>query len=185
MGLPWTRAPALLIVGRVLGALLFVTGVGLAFWRGFRRAPSGRLERIAIAMVMFSLASAVLATIGRADVPAIGGVLVPVRYSVLLIPLHVGLLWCASPVLNRLWIDRVWSPVVSLCLAGACALLLLQQVAIGQAAGTNAQRLRATIERFLDGQADADMTTVIGEDLEKARRELEVMRQAGVYLFGR
>ena len=185
MGLPWTREPALHVPGRLLGALLFVTGAGVVFWRGFRHAPSGRLERIAIAMTMFSLASAVLATIGRADVPESGGVLVPVRYSVLLIPLHVGLLWIASPFLNRLWIGRAWSSAVSLGLAGVCAALLLQQVAAGAAAVSNVQRIRATIERFLAGQTDADMTTVIGEDLEKARRELDAMRRARVYVGAR
>lgn len=185
MGLPWTRAPELHVPGRLLGALLFVTAVGVVFWRGFCRTPSGRLERIAIAMTMFSLASAVLATIGRADEPEINGVLVPVRYSVLLIPLHVGLLWMAAPFLHRLWIGRAWSSAVSLCLVGVCALLLLQQVAAGRAAVSNAQRIRATIGRFVAGQADADMTTVIGEDLEKARRELEAMRRAGVYVGAR
>ena len=185
MGLPWTRAPAFLVPGRLLGALLFVTAAGAVFWRGFWLAPSGRLERIAIALTMFSLATAVLATLGRAHEPEINGVLVPIRYSVLLMPLHVGLLWMASPFLNRLWIDRAWSSAVSLGLVGVCALLLLQQVVAGQAAVSNVQRIRATIERFLAGQADADMATVIGEDLEKARRELDAMRRARVYVGAR
>ena len=47
------------------------------------------------------------------------------------------------------------------------------------------ERIRATIARFHGGQSDADMAIVIGEDLEKARRELATMRRAGVYLGGR
>ena len=47
------------------------------------------------------------------------------------------------------------------------------------------QAVRATVERFQAGQSDAGMATVIGEDLEKARRELDVMRKAGVYVFPR
>jgi len=182
MGLPWTRAPALFAPARLVGALLFVTAAGVVLWRGFFRAPSGRLECIAISLMMFSLASGLLAAVGRAHMPAIDGVLVPVRYSVLLIPLHVGLLLVASPVLERFWASRARSLAVSLCVAGACAGLLLQQVVAGSAAVSNAERIRATIERFHDGQSDAGMTTLIGEDLEKARRELATMRRAGVYV---
>ena len=181
MGLPWTRAQALYAPARLVGALLFVTATGVVLWRGFLRAPSGRLERVAIALMMFSLASGVLAAVGRAHMPAIEGVLVPVRYSVLLIPLHVGLLLVASPVLERFWVRRERSFAVSLCVAGAFAGLLLQQVIAGTAAVSNADRIRATIERFHAGQSDVGMVTIIGEDLEKARRELAVMRRAGVY----
>ena len=182
MGLPWTRAPALFVSARLVGALLFVTAAGVVFWRGFYRAPRGRLERIAISLMMFSLASGLLAAIGRAHMPAIDGVLVPVRYSVLLIPLHVGLLLVASPVLERLWASRARLFAVSLCVAGACAVSLVQQVVAGSAAVSNAERIRATIERFQAGQSDAGMATVIGDDLEKARRELATMRRAGVYV---
>jgi hypothetical protein len=181
MGLPWTRSPDLFVPARLVGALLFVTATGVVFWRGFSRAPSGRLERIAIALMMFSLASGLLAAIGRAHMPAIGGVLVPVRYSVLLIPLHAGLLLAASPLLERLWSSRGRSLAVSLCVAGACAGLLVQQMVAGAAAVSNAERIRATIERFHAGQSDAGMATVIGEDLGKARQELAAMRRAGVY----
>jgi len=182
MGLPWTRSPDLFVPARLVGALLFVTGTGVVLWRGVFRAPSGRLERIAIALMMFSLASGVLAAIGRAHMPAIGGVLVPVRYSVLLIPLHVGLLLVASPVFERLWSRRGQSLTVSVCVVGACVGLLLQQMVAGAAAVSNAERIRATIERFHAGQSDEGMVTVIDEDLEKARRELAVMRRAGVYV---
>ena len=182
MGLPWTRSPDLFMPARLVGALLFVAAAGVVLWRGFFRAPSGRLERIAIALMMFSLASGLLAAIGRAHMPAIDGVLVPVRYSVLLIPLHVGLLLVASPVLERVWASRARSFAVSLCVAGACAGLLVQQVVAGSVAASNAERIRATIERFQAGRSDAGMATVIGEDLEKARRELATMRRAGVYM---
>jgi len=184
MGLPWTRSPSLLAFGRFLGALLFVVATGVVCWRGFYRAPSGRLERIAIALIMFSLASGILATIGRAGDPVLGGVLVPVRYSVLLIPLHVGLLWAASPLLSRLW-NGEHSPAMSLLALGVCAGLLAQHVVAGQAAVANAERIRATIQRFQAGESDADMAIVIGDDLERARTELANMRRAGVYLGGR
>ena len=184
MGLPWTRSPSLFLFGRFVGALLFVSATGIVCWRGFYRAPSGRLERIAIALIMFSLASALLAVMGRAGEPILAGVLVPVRYSVLLIPLHVGLLWVVSPLLSRLW-NGGRARVMSLAVVGVCGGLLVQHVAAGQAAVANAERIRATIQRFHAGESDADMAIVISDDLEKARRELATMRRAGVYLGGR
>jgi hypothetical protein len=41
--------------------------------------------------------------------------------------------------------------------------------------------MRATIDRFLAGETDAQMTSVIYIDLDQARRELETIRQAGLY----
>jgi hypothetical protein len=42
--------------------------------------------------------------------------------------------------------------------------------------------MRATIARFVAGQTDADMTSVIYPDLDQARRELTTIREAGLYL---
>jgi hypothetical protein len=182
MGLPWTRASALQVPGRLVGALLFSVSVGVVCWRGFSRGPSGRLERMAVAMIMFSLFTGVLAALARAGEPVVNGVLVPVRYSVMLTPLHVGLLWVVAPALSRLWVDRARARAVTVCLLSICGALVVQQIAAGQAAVANTQRIRSTIERFLDGQTDADMATVISEDLDAARRELAARRRAGVYV---
>jgi len=91
----------------------------------------------------------------------------------------------ASPLLDRLWRRLAPSFAVSVCVAGVCAGLLVQQMVAGEAAVFNTERIRATIERFYAGQSDAHMATVIGEDLEKARRELAAMRRAGVYMSAR
>ena len=181
VGLPWTRSAALAIPGRIVGLGLLVAGLW-AVTRGVLREPASRLERVAVALVMFSLASAVLAALGRVDVAGHDGVVVPVRYSVLMVPLHVGLLWIAAPAFVRFWNDRRRWPVVAAAVAGACCLLLVQQVVAGQVAVATARDMRATIARFVAGQTDADMTTVIYPDLDQARRELTIIREAGLYL---
>lgn len=119
--------------------------------------------------------------VARSSGLIVGVKAVTVLYSVLLIPLHVGLLLVASPLLESLWSRRARSLAVSLCVAGGCAGLLLQQMVAGAAAVSDTGRIRATIERFHAGQSDAGMVTVIGDELEKARRELAMMRRAGVY----
>lgn len=181
LGLPWTRAAVLSVPGRTVGALLLAAGIWVVVRRGLLRPPAGRLERIAVALVMFSLASALLASVGRAGVTGRDDVLVPVRYAVLVTPLHVGLLWIVWPVLGRLLDGRRHRLAVSLTIAGTCVLLLVQQIAAGQMAAATTARMRATIDRFLAGETDAEMTSVIYIDLDQARRELEMIRQAGLY----
>jgi len=184
LGLPWTRSPVLGLVGRLCGAVLLVVGSWVV-WRGVRRTPSNRLERIALALVMFSLASAVMATAGRAGVTGHDDVLVPARYSVLMTPLHVGLLWMAVPVFQRLWSAERARRRLEVALVGGCALLLVQQIAAGQAAAARTAVMREAIERFEAGESDPEIATVVYDDLDQARRELEIMRQAGVYLHAR
>lgn len=184
LGLPWTRSSALSIPGRIIGLAFLVAGVW-AVIRGVVRQPATRLARLAVALVMFSLASAAMATLGRVDVAGHDGILVPVRYSVLMTPLHVGLLWIVSPALARLWGDRARWPAVAGAFACAGLLLLVQQVAAGQLAVRTASNMRETIARFVAGETDAGMVDVIYPDLEQARRELTTIREAGLYIEAR
>jgi hypothetical protein len=63
--------------------------------------------------------------------------------------------------------------------------LILQQIMSGQAAAATARSMRSTIQRFVDGETDAEMTTVIYIDLAQARRDLTTIRRAGLYLNAR
>jgi hypothetical protein len=183
-GLPWTRAAPLAVPGRIVGGVLLAAGTWMVV-RGCVRQPATRLERLAIALVMFSLISAAMATLGRVDIEGHNGVLVPVRYAVLLVPLHVGLVWIVAPTFARRWNDRTWWPLASGVLTVVCLLLLVQQVAAGQIAVASARQMRTTIARFVAGQTDPEMTNVIYPDLEQARRELTIIRDAGLYLDAR
>jgi hypothetical protein len=184
LGLPWTRSATLSVLGRVAGFVFLVAGVWMVL-RGLTRRPASRLERLALGLVMFSLASAAMATLGRVDQAGRDDVLVPVRYAVLMTPLHVGLLWIASPVVVRLWNERDrWSRVAGAFACGGL-LLLAQQVAAGQIAVATADHMRDTIARFVAGETDAGMADVIYPDLDQARRELTTIREAGLYLNAR
>ena len=185
LGLPWTRASALAYPGRAIGAVLLGFGAWAIIGRGLLRRPAGRLERVAIALVMFSLASAVMAMIGRAGVTARGDVLVPVRYSVLLIPLHVGLLWLAAPILSDWWSSARYGLRTRIAMGTISALLLAQQIEAGQVSAATAARMRTTIDRFLAGESAAEMTEVVYIDLDQARRDVDIMRRAGVYVHAR
>ena len=185
MGLPWTRSTALILGGRIVGGLLLIAGTWAVVQRGVLRRPTRRLERIALALIMFSIGTAFMATAGRADAGGGGEVLVPVRYSVLLIPLHVGLLWLAASALQRFWDSPRGRSIVATALAAASVLLLGQQVAAGESAEARAIRMRAALARFDNGETDPEMTTIVYIDLEQARREWELISRAGVYLSTR
>jgi hypothetical protein len=180
VGLPLTRADALEIPGRVLGAGLLLAALAVIVRRVVLAPAVSRLGRLSTALLIVGLLPALAAAFVRADEPAIDGVLVPVRYTVLLLPLYVGLWWTAAPAVAR-WLARARPAAVTAVVAAVGAVALVLQVGAGQASAVNAARIRATIERFEAGETDDAMRVVISEDLPAARRELELMRRAGVY----
>ena len=60
-------------------------------------------------------------------------------------------------------------------------MLLVQQVAAGEAWASKAQAMKATIERFMAGGRDPAMTAVAYGDLDYARRIVDAMRREGIY----
>ena len=179
LGLPWTRAPALYVPGRIIGAAWLILGVAAILGRGFMKAPSSRLDRIALAMIAFSLITAVAASIARTDEMQDG--ILPVRYSVFVAPIHLGLLCLALPWLYRCWLDLRHRRVMQGAIAAAGGILLLQQVAVGEAAAFKAQAIRAANERFAAGGDDPEIRSYVFYDLSFARKALDAMQRAGIY----
>lgn len=179
LGLPWTRAVALSIPGRAIGTLLLVASVGAVIRHGFIRPPGGHLERLAVGLIMFSLASALLAAIGRADVDL--DIRVPVRYSLFVAPMHIGWLWLTCPHLSRQWAVSERRPRIRALMAGVGILLLAQQMAAGEAAVATTGAMRLTIQRFIAGETDPVMATVIFDNLDQARQSWDTIRGAGLY----
>jgi hypothetical protein len=180
LGLPWTRSAALAPVGRLLGAVLLVISIAAAALLGLLKPEIGRRERFAMALIAFALASALLATIARVDVDT--DVRVPVRYSVFVAPLHIGLLLLASDCLARYWRTTKRRLVIEAVMATAAVALLVQQVAAGEVAVATTRSMKATIQRFVAGETTPEMTEVIFDNLTQARRDLDRIRQAGLYL---
>ena len=180
LGLPWTRSAALVPVGRMLGAvLLAVSCVAMIRW-GLVRSEIGRLERFAVALIAFAVATGLLAAVGRLDVD--GDVRVPVRYSLFVAPLHVGLLLLAADYLARRWHVTAQRVGIEWILGATAVALLVQQIAAGQAAVATTRSMKATIQRFVAGETTPEMTEVIFDNLTQARRDLDRIRQAGLYL---
>jgi hypothetical protein len=182
MGLPLTRAAALAAPGKVLGGVLLVASTAVAVWLGLLKRTSDRTARLAVALLLFSLGTAVLAAIGRVDIPDVSGVKVPVRYSVFLAPLHVGLLLAAGPVLTRLWPARRAQVAIQAAAVATAAILFVLHVGIGRAAVVTSRSMTATIRQFMRGERTPEMPRVIHHDLDQAQRDLVTIRAAGLYL---
>jgi hypothetical protein len=177
-GLPWTRASSFAVAGGLLGLGLLAAGVYVVIARGLAAARRRAIDDLGIGLVAFSIGAGVLAVVGRLHVDE--QVIVPVRYSVLVAPLHVGLLILALPFLQRRLpagrADR-WLPVGIAVLA---VILVVQQVEEARAAISRAQAMRDALARFLAGERREELKTVIGPDA--AADAIEQIRAAHLYL---
>jgi hypothetical protein len=172
LGLPWMRgAPA---VGWAIGTAVLAASLAVVV----AACRSGeRLTRIAAALVVFSLATAAMAGLARSGV--IAPQLVPVRYAVFLIPLHVGLWMMAAPYLRRLWLARR-KPMERVALAAAGLMIVHQGVMVVYAVRT-ANVNQAVIGAFKRGERTPAMLITIYPDLDKAAALTARLRADGFY----
>ncbi len=179
LGLPLSRVPALRVAGQAWGAVLLTAGIAASIRYGLLKRQVTRLERIATGLILFSLGGGVLAAIGRVDFAA--GIELPVRYSVLITPLNVGLL---ALVLSWLANHPAVSRRSGAVLAGGVAVavvLLAQQVGGGRAAIKVADRMRSTIDRYYAGEHDADIQQLVYQSgLAKADAIVSNLRRDGL-----
>ncbi|RYG38489.1 MAG: hypothetical protein EON93_01940 [Burkholderiales bacterium] len=174
LGLPWVRGSRLL--GELLGVALFAASVSVVLWYGFRRTD--RTQRLALGMILFSLGSGVLAAVGRRDIAL--EIDVPVRYAILLAPLHVGLLLLSAPTILRIWNSR--PRLVTQGMLAAVALLMIQQVMVAIVAVRAAERSQQTIALYQQGERTPEMLQWIFPDLDRAAAVYAEMRRRGVFL---
>jgi hypothetical protein len=172
LALPWARlSPSF---AWIVGVAVAVGALAAVALRGGRKA--GRSERIAVAFILFSLGTAAMAGLGRTGAP--DALNVPVRYAVLLTPLHVGALMLLSPWLARLEsarIGRALAPALLLALLAHNGGMSLQAVRAGD-------RTRAAIAAFARGAPPTpEMRLIVHPDLDEARRIYADMRRDGLF----
>jgi hypothetical protein len=173
LGLPWTRAvPSL---GWAVGAVMFVLGAAGLIFRGGR--STSRAERLATRFILFSLGVALMAGLSRTDDSAPSDV--PLRYAAFLIPLHLGLLMLALPLLARLRVRHL--QLVDGLLAAGAVLFVGHQLMMGLAAVRTTDANRALIAEFRKGQRTPAMIPTVHTDLDHARALSERMARDGLF----
>lgn len=176
-GMPWSSVRFLSRLRLGLGLLTIAVGAVL-LWRGPRReGAEGRLERVGLDLILFALATAAMAALGRSDENE--AVIVPVRYAVFMSAFQAGLICVLAPV-----IAERWAGLKRPALAGALVLsvaLLAQQVAAGASVLRTSQFIRGEIAAFAAGQRRADMRQLIHPDFGIAAQVQAECRRRGLY----
>jgi hypothetical protein len=180
LGLPWTRAPALAIVGRVFGAGFLLIGLLIVVGRGLLSQRLSRLERIAVGLIIFSLATAAIAALGRVGSEWKG--IWPVRYALFNAPLHVGLFCLALPWFKDRWAGSGSRRAIQAAALGFGVLMLVQQIAAGQAGARESQALNAAITEFMASGRDPGMPEILWDNLTQTQHVVDEMRRRQLYL---
>jgi hypothetical protein len=179
LGLPISRMASFALLGRLLGAILLVLGGGAVVYFGLLARSVSRLRRIATALIGFTFGGALLAASGRADLtPEIA---LPVRYTILVTPLHAGLLAVLLSMLPR---GTGTARRRAIVLAGGVlvSLMLIARQAIGGISAIRiAGSMRAAIDRYYTGAHGAEAASAVYPDLQAADGILTRLRALGLF----
>jgi hypothetical protein len=171
--LPWSR---LLLGYAWIGGLVVALAALAAVWlQGGRNASSS--QRIACALIGFTLVTAAMAGLGRTGVGDPDNV--PLRYAVLVTPLHVGFLMLALP-----WAAELWraNRAAAEALAAALVLGLLAQDAVMAVKVVRASDVnRHLVADFKAGLRTPAMQITVHPDLTRAQAVYAAMARDGLF----
>jgi len=177
LGLPYSREPALGLAGSTIGAVLLIAGLSSVLWSVCSSHAKSPSDQIGVGLIIFGLGAAALATIGRADLEEM---MLPVRYTMFVTALHVGLLYLLLPRSA----PRFAAPGrrFSVNIAGViiAALLLVQQIAVGGAAEQIAGLISAEANCFVEGIRGTETSAIVSRNPESAERILTSLRRKGL-----
>jgi hypothetical protein len=176
-GMPWSAIGLLSRIRLAIGLATIAIGAAL-LWRGSRRVgAAGRLERIGLDLVLFSLLTAAMAALGRVDENE--AVVVPVRYAVFMSAFQVGVICVLAPSVGEHWAS-VRRYAVPAALAAAAG-LLVQQAAGGASVLRTSSYIRSEIAAFEAGARRPEMRQLIHPDFNVAMRVQAESRRRGLY----
>jgi hypothetical protein len=157
-GLPWSHSPALVDPARLVGLLTVGCSIYAVLRFGLLGAPRSRLDRIAVALLMFSFLIAALIIYGRLNTAPDRPM--PIRYALFTSLAQVGLLLLAAPAIARFWDRRTGSVIQGALLIGA-VLFLVQQVASGRAGAAGVLQYTNAYRAFEAGHASDDQKALV------------------------
>jgi hypothetical protein len=170
--LPWSRL--LLGYAWIGGLVVAVAATAAVVWRGGRAETS---EGKASALIVFTLVTAVMAGLGRSTLgdPAD----VPLRYAVLVTPMHVGLLMMALPWAGVLWrANRTAAQAaIAALVVGVLAQDALMAVKVIRASDVN----RNLVADFNAGRRTPEMQVTVHPDLARAEALYAWLARDGLF----
>jgi hypothetical protein len=144
LGLPFTREPRMETISCAIGGTVFLAAASIVLIATFSDRLNSHLDRFAVGLILLGLGSAALAAVGRGDM--IEDVKIPVRYTIFVSSLQIGLLCILLPRAVR-YLKSPGGQVVAYtgCLLFALSLLTLQVLI-----GLSAARIAGAIARDAD-----------------------------------
>jgi hypothetical protein len=173
LGLPWMRG--LPPYGGLIGLVFLAAALAALLFRG--GVDARPTERTAVALIVLSLGTAALAGLARTGDMAPS--LVPMRYSVFLIPLQVGLWVLALPYVRRAWAAR--PQAAQAATIGLSVFLLAHQGVMAlYALRTGDINLRVVAD-YRRGVRTPAVMTVIYPQFAKALAVSDGLKRRGLY----
>ena len=176
LGLPWSHMHELVWPARLIGLSIFFLG-SLAFVCVSLRVCVSILQRLGVALILFSFLIASAAALARVDVAVDREM--PIRYGIFVVLAHLGLLLWSLDFLERLWHGAHRRSFQWLILA-ICLTWVGQQIVIGQFAVEEAKRYKDAWSRFVAGDWTPDMLRYVYPDRERAQAGLTYLRTIGL-----
>lgn len=169
--LPWTRVSlAFAWIGGLVVATLGLAGVAHGMSRDATRS-----QRIAGGLILFSLGTAAMAGLGRSGFP--DALNVPLRYGMLLAPLHVGFLMFALPYVGVLW--RANRTAAQALVAAVLLLAAAQNAVMAVKVVRASDVVRTTVADFKAGARRPEMSTFVHPDQAYAERAYAELAKEG------
>lgn len=179
LGLPWSHAASLVWFGRLAGCIVLGASILTLFRCGLRGRRLRQIERIGLALLIFGLLITAMITFGRWSV--LPEQPVSIRYGIYGALAEAGLVLANAPWLERLWQKGRCRPLQGATLAAA-ALLLIQQVAAGQAALAVTREYKNSYREFVAGESTAtDPPVFLERHTSQRERVLGIIRNLGIY----
>jgi hypothetical protein len=178
LGLPFTRQPGLEGVGRGIGAIMLVASCYVFLVASFSERLNWPTDRLAVGLILLGLGSAVLATVGRSELEE--GVKVPVRYTIFVSALQVGLFYILLPrALQYVEGARGRLALDSTCLVFAM-LLLIMQLFIGISARRIATTIASQADCFLQNPQQRPVSSTVSRWPSDAEKVVIALREEGL-----
>jgi hypothetical protein len=159
--LPWTRV--VLDHAWIGGALFATAAVAIILVKGGPKATPS--ERIACGLMLFTLGAAAMAGLGRSGYEDPHNV--PLRYSLLVAPLQVGLLMLAAPYIGAFWRER--RRLTQNLVLAVLVLVFAQNAVMAVKVVQASDLIRNLVVDFHDGLRTPRMLTIINPDLDAAQ----------------
>jgi hypothetical protein len=181
LGLPWSHMPQLVWPARLIGAGIGCVGGILLIHDNLSVCRPTRLKRVGLALVLFAFLTAAIVAIARVDVATDREM--PIRYRMLVVLTHVGLLLYSLAFLERVWYGAFRRPIRGLTLA-VFATLIVQQIVVGRFAVQEAGRYNEAWSRFVAGDWTPDMLHYVYPDRNRAKESLAYLRKMQIISSG-